>query len=183
MIYTSPVLFSLPKFFSSSSLKKHYSVKMHGLEIGGTFNSGGSIFLSAFLLGLGSQTSNILRLSSFSLAPVILSLLFPPPNLEEEHAASVAAGTMARIVNLHSTFVNREIKAILDQMPTKSYTCATFSRGIIGGKKKNPWPEYRAINWEWRDDALAVSLFRWSWKIFRKYVSIHSSRITIGGES
>lgn len=127
-----PVLFSLPKFFSSS-LKKHYSVKMHGLE---TFNSGGSIFLSAFLLGLGSQSSNILRLSSFSLAPVILSLLFPPPNLEEEHAASVAAGTMARIVNLHSTFVNREIKAILDQMPTKSYTCATFSRGIIGGKKR-----------------------------------------------
>ena len=49
-------------------------------------------------------------------------------------------------------------------------------------EKKNPWPEYRAINWEWRDDALAVSLFRWSWKIFRKYVSIHSSRITIGGK-
>lgn len=105
---------------------------MHGLEIGGTFNSGGSIFLS-----VGTRKSKLQHPTSlillarprYSISPLSSSKL-------GGGAASVAAGTMARIVNLHSTFVNREIKAILDQMPTKSYTCATFSRGIIGGKKR-----------------------------------------------
>lgn len=75
------------------------------------------IFLCS-VLGLESQSFNILSLILLA-RPCLFHLSFLLPELGKPRRSTrpLAARTMARIVNLHSTFINREIKAILARCP------------------------------------------------------------------
>lgn len=112
---------------------------------------------------------------------------------KKKHASPFAARTMARIVNLRN--INREIKSNPKFSSIKCQILRTDawvrvlpqarnnSRGIIRKKKKLGIK----ISSDKLGAVITLSLYRervvrWSWKIFRKYVSIHSSRITIGGK-
>lgn len=75
------------------------------------------IFLCS-VLGLESQSFNILSLILLA-RPCLFHLSFLLPKLGKPRRSTrpLAVRTMARIVNLHSTFINREIKAILARCP------------------------------------------------------------------
>lgn len=122
-----------------------------------------------------------------------LSSFLPELGKPRRNASPFAARTMARIVNLRN--INREIKSNPKFSSIKCQILRTDawvrvlpqarnnSRGIIREKKKLGIK----ISSDKLGAVITLSLYRervvrWSWKIFRKYVSIHSSRITIGGK-
>lgn len=89
---------------------------------------------------------------------------------------------MARIINLHSAFINREMKAILDQIFIACNALRVWNyskrekekgkKGILSDKlgmaELCVYRRAQVVQWSGR-----------RWKIFRKYV-LDSSRITIG---
>lgn len=66
------------------------------------------------LLRVGTGKSKLQHpISHPSRSPLFIPSLVSPPRKPRRSTRPLAARTMARIVNLHSTFINREIKAIL----------------------------------------------------------------------
>lgn len=70
------------------------------------------------LLRVGTGKSKLEHpISHPSRSPLFIPSLVFPPRKPRRSTRPLAARTMARIVNLHSTFINREIKAILARCP------------------------------------------------------------------
>ena len=70
------------------------------------------------LLRVGTGKSKLEHpISHPSRSPLFIPSLVSPPRKPRRSTRPLAARTMARIVNLHSTFINREIKAILARCP------------------------------------------------------------------
>lgn len=70
------------------------------------------------LLRVGTGKSKLEHpISHPSRSPLFIPSLVFPPRKPRRSTRPLAARTMARIVNLHSTFINREIKAILVRCP------------------------------------------------------------------
>lgn len=93
---------------------------------------------------------------------------------------------MARIINLHSAFINREMKAILDQIFIACNALRVWNyskrekekgkKGILAGISSDKLGMAELCVYR------RAQVVQWSgrrWKIFRKYV-LDSSRITIG---
>lgn len=70
------------------------------------------------MLRVGTGKSKLEHpISHPSRSPLFIPSLVFPPRKPRRSTRPLAARTMARIVNLHSTFINREIKAILARCP------------------------------------------------------------------